>query len=367
MSTAATNRILFGLRVFAFRKGVDSFFGELLQQMELSIPLTKFMVSRQAAAEARGSFVAPVIGELGVRMAEGQAFSESSDGILSDLNVLMIHTGEKVNNVIEGVRTARFLNQSMAKISEMITTALWFPCVMLAISVAVVFFFGLTIIPEFVGLMSLKNLGVSYQIVHPFVQWSLKYAVFIIPTLILGTAYVVWSVFNLTGRVRAFLDVFVPPYNIYRLKKAGELLIIFSGMIRNGVQLDEVIATVIDRENAYIRWHLEIMRSRIADGYPLVGGVDPDGQVVVGALDTGLLPGPVIEQLMSFNNSGKLEEAMRRIGFENVDDMLKIVKKNVVTIAGCIKFLAWTVIGYIAYDTLTLSAKLSQYTQTNSF
>ena len=359
--------MMFGIRVAMFRSSIDSFFGELLQQMDLSIPLAKFMVSRKGAAEARGSFVAPVIGEMGERMAEGASFSDSAIGILSDLNILMIKAGERVNRVKEGVNTARYLNHSMSKMTDIILSSLWFPCLLVLISFAIIFFFGLAIIPEFVGLMPLKNLGTSYQIVYPLVQWLLEYSLYLVPIGVAAFAFVVWSIFNLTGRLRSVFDVFVPPYNIYRLKKAGELLIIFSGLIRNGVKLDEVISTVMERECAYIRWHLEIMRTRIADGFPLVGGVDPDGQIVVGALDTGLLPGKVIEQLMSFNNSGKLDEAMKRIGFENVDDMLKIVKLNVAFIAGFIKFLAWTVIGAIAYDTLTLSAKLSQFSQSGLF
>lgn len=364
---ALLEQFIFNVRTAVFRNQVDGFFTELLQQMELSVPLAKFFVSRRGAAEARNSFVAPVIGVMGERMANGLTFSQSSEGILSDLNVLMIQTGERVNNVIEGVKTARFLNQSMAKISDMIKNALLFPCALILLAIGVVFFFGTTIIPEFVSLMPLNKLGASYQVVYPVVQWALKYAIFLVPIILAFIAYVVWSLFNLTGKIRNFLDIFVPPYNIYRLKKAGELLIIFSGMIRNGVQLDEVISTVIDRENRYVRWHLEIMRERIADGKPLVGGIDPDGTVIQGALDTGLLPGQVIEQLMSFNNSGKLEEAMQRIGFENVDDMLTIVKRNVFVIAGFIKYAAWIVVGAIAYDTMTLSAKLSQFTQSIAF
>ncbi|MFD2274174.1 hypothetical protein ACFS07_32735 [Undibacterium arcticum] len=223
------DRFIFQLRSIFFRSKVDQFFfGELIQQLELSVVLGRFMKSRSAAAQSQGSFLAPVYTEMADRFADGRSFSDSGEGILSNLNILMIQAGERVNNVIEGVRTARFLNQSMARINALIFfQTLWWPVTMIFIAAAATFFFGLTIVPEFIGLIPLSGLGTSYQFAMPVATWSNDH-VWVVLILATALSYAVWwGLFNLTGSARAILDLFVPPFNIFRLKKAGELLIIF--------------------------------------------------------------------------------------------------------------------------------------------
>lgn len=363
---SAFTDLLFKARIIWFQNRIDKFFADLIMQLNLEVPLGKFLLSRHTAADATSSFSAPVLGLLQQRVAKGDSLSESGVGIFSELNILMIEAGERVDNLQEGVKTARFMNQSMQKILDLLIDNLKSPVVYALAAIGVVGFFGTTVIPDFAVLLPLKDLGPSFQIVSPLVNWFVEWIWVVTPILIFLSGLLIWSVTNWTGRVRNAFDIVVPPYNLYRQKKAAEFLIIVSGLMRHGIPFDEILRTIEEREGRYMRWHIGIMRDRIANGLPIVGGIE-DGQLVQGALDTGLLPGAVIEQLISFNESERLEEAMKKIGFENVDEMLLIVKSNVVVIAGILKYLAWTVIGFLAYDTVTLSARLSALSHSGQF
>jgi type II secretory pathway component PulF len=367
MMNGLVGRIFFRMQIWMFQSSLDKFLGELLQQLDIGVLLGKFMRSRSAAAKARKSMFAPVYSIMATRFSDGKSFSEACEGILPALNILMIASGEKVDRVRQGVETARFLNRSMKKVQGMIFGALWWPITLDFMAMGMVLFFGLAVVPEFTSMMPVSRLGTSYQMAYAVANFAREYGWFIAPVLISLAVFIPWSVFNLTGPVRRVLDVAIPPYNIYRLKKAGELMIIFSGFWRNGLQIDEVLTTVMARECPYIRWHLNIMRERVADGAPLVGGLDEDGHAIVGVLDTGLFPNAVIEELLSFANSDKLEVAMQRIGFENVDGMLAIVQANVSIMAKLFQWSASLVIGMLVYDTFTLSSKLSGLASSGQF
>lgn len=328
-----------------FRSKLNDFYEELLENLQMNIAVSHFLQTRRQLALKRKKGGEAAIYKLMLqRMEEGGSLSEAGRGLLPNSNLIMIQAGEHVAKIAAGVESALFANRSMTLMRAAVTKHLLTPIIMLIALFGLMMLFGFTVIPQFLFILPLERLGMGYRVTYTIMQTLSKNYLTIVPTLVVMIWGIVISVTRLTGTIRDWLDK-LPPYSIVRQYVSASLLINISGLLRNNVTLQDAVSLLLRDASSYERYHLATIKRRLNNGLALTA-----------ALDTGLIPYEVVDRLVSFEQAGssKLEEIIKRIGFENIDKSLRVVERNVLAVASMIKIVVGAMLGWLVYDTFTL-------------
>ena len=338
----------FAKKRFGQADSLSDFYDELLETIQMNIGINQFLESRRQTARRRKSNDVAVYSTLLRRMESGDALSEAGRGYLPDSNRIMIEAGEHVNQIGEGVKTALFANESSAKMRSIITKYMVKPCGLAFADIGLLMLFGVQVVPPFLTVIPVEKLPAALRFSFNFASFVVNYSLLVVPLLIAAILWIVWSLRNYGGTARRYLDL-IPPYSIYRHIVSSEVMITFSGLLRNNVTMQDAIGLMLQNSSPYERSHLLVIRKRMNKGEPITV-----------ALDTGLVPRRIIDRLRSFESAGSshLEEAMRKMGFENVDRSLKIVEVGVKFSSDIIFLMAGSVLGWLFFDVFMLAPQL---------
>jgi type II secretory pathway component PulF len=341
------------VKMFRREDTLTEFYEDLIEHIRMNIGIKQFLNSKQETARRRKANDLAIYKTMANRTVAGDELSVAGRGFLPTANIIMIQAGERVNRVADGLATALFANKSASKMRSIIVGALFKPVLFFFMAFGLMILFGTSVVPQFLTIMPLEHVPSSLRLSFKMTQFLLNYAWVVIPggcALIAGT---VWSLDNLVGPARRYLDV-IPPFSIYKHVRASSVLITLSGLIRNNVTLQDAFNVMIQNATPYERSHLKPIRARLNQG-----------QRLTKALDTGLLPQAIVDRLASFEEAGSnhLETDMSTMGFENVDRSLKSVERGVKASAQVVFILSGSILGWLAFDLLTLAPAMQQSIQ----
>ncbi|SNT21933.1 Type II secretory pathway, component PulF [Noviherbaspirillum humi] len=324
-----------------FRSSLADFYDELADQLRMNVSIGQFIASKQAAAKRRNQSQSVVFAVMKKRLGIGGGLSDALRGFIPSANLIMIRSGEQVGRLIEGVSSAGLANRSMTKMRNMMLAVLT-PALTLFLGLfGVYLMFGFMIVPQFLFIVKLEKMGGSFQIAYFLAEILTKWWYVVVPAFIGFITLVSMSVPRWTGRLRRWMD-YIPPYSIYRSYLSAVLLINLSALLRSNVTFRDALTLMSKDATPYMRSHLMRMQKNLAKGGTLAA-----------AMDTGLIPAPLIDYLVSFEASGKLEEVMKRIGFENLERALTAMEIKLRAQAAVIKAVTGVFLAWIFLDTFS--------------
>lgn len=330
-----------------FRSNLSSFYEELQDQLRMSVSIGQFLASCQTAAQRRGQSKSFVYKQMRYRLNIGGTLSDALRGFVPPSNLLMIQSGEQVGRLMEGVSCAHIANKSVSAMQAMMFRVL-LPAILLFLGLfGVYLMFGIMIVPEFLSIVKLEQMGGSFKIAYYLAETAKNWWYLIVPALIGSLVVIFWSISNWTGPLRRMADR-LPPYSIYRQYLSAVVLINFSGLLRSNVALRDAIILMHKDGSPYLRMHLNRMQINLARGGTLAT-----------SMDTGLIQADLIDYLVSFEVSGKLEEVMKKIGFENLERALTVMEVKLKVQAASIKAFTGVFLGWLFFDTFSFGQVVS--------
>jgi type II secretory pathway component PulF len=336
------DQILLRFAVFTLRMRIADFYDELVEQLRMNIGLGQYLRSCLAQSKKKKETIASAYQLLLTRVERGAGLSEAARGILAPGSLILISAGERVARVADGVEAAAFAEKARKRMTAVFFKHLVGPLVLLVGLIGLMAVIGLSVIPQFLFLVKVTDLGSSFRFIHGTVEFFRKWGWPAGGGLIMLILLVVVSVPRWFGRVRGWLDYF-PPWSLYRLYTSSSLLIALSGLVRNNVTMRESIALLKSTAGGYQRHHLGLIETRLLRG-----------KTFSEAVDTRWLPKLIVDRLAHFEAAGQLEVTLRRIGFENLDRSIELLDRSVATAAGAVRLAVGATLAWVVFDLFTL-------------
>lgn len=338
------------VRAFRRHENLIEFYRDLLENIQMNVGISLFLQSREAVAARRKHADRPVYGRMLRNIKDGKVLSDAGAGFFPGNNRIMIKAGERVDRVADGLATAIFANESSDKMRKMILSKLALPAAVLVADMILLLIFGAVVVPPFLAVVPLEKLPSSMRFSFAFTEFVVGYLWMVVPATLSAVAWFIWSLPNLSHPARKYLEK-TPLYSLYRYSVSASMLITFSGLLRNNVTLHDALTLMIQSATPYERSHLDIIRRRLNQGIPLTA-----------ALETGLMPVGIIDRLRSFESAGssKLDEAMRKMGFEHIDRTLKMVERSVRLSAALVFLMSSAVLGWMMVGNMMLTPTMQE-------
>lgn len=265
---------------------------------------------------ARGLSVATVYHAIEQRLRKGRTFSQAIKGFVPEDEAMLIDAGEASGRLAEAFLAALRSQSAKEEMRGAMAGAMAQP---------IFNFLGLIVSSVALGKMLWPDLMATFAEKYwpawclPMIHFDLWIAnnwfVLSLVVLLLPLYYMTLPAW--TGRSRQFFDR-IPPWSLYRDRNASSLLVIFAGLIRAGMTVDEAIKRISKTATPYMKWHLAQMSRRMK-----VHGNDP-----IKTFQTGLFSQPILDRLGDSLRTRSPDEALSMMGEKSLAAILKIVKQS---------------------------------------
>ncbi len=264
---------------------------------------------------ARDLSVATIYQAIEQRLRKGKTFSQALHGFIPTDEEMLIDAGEASGRLSEAFRAALMSQSAQAEMRGAMAGAMAQP---------VFNFIGLIVSSIALGKMLWPDLMATFSEKYwpdwclPMIHFDLWIAdnwwVMVVGLVLLPLYYVTLPAW--TGRSRLFFDK-LPPWSLYRDRNASSLLVIFAGLIRAGLTVDESIKRLLISATPYMRWHLRLMATRMK-----VHGNEP-----IKTFQTGLFSQAILDRLGDTLRTRAPDEALSEMGEKSLSSILKMVKQ----------------------------------------
>lgn len=316
--------MIFAIKVFfakmAFMKARGDIYETLALQLESGgsrrvETLTEVFRAWAKRDAARGLSVATIYQAIEQRQRQGKSFSQALHGFVPADEEMLIDAGEQSGRLAEAFRAALMTQNAQSEMRGAMSGAMAQP---------VFNFLGLVISSIALGKMLWPDLMATFAEKY-WPDWCIpmiKFDLWIADHWwVMGAGLVLLPLYYITlpawtGRSRLFFDRF-PPWSLYRDRNASSLLVIFAGLIRAGLTVDEAIKRLLVTATPYMRWHLKLMATRMK-----VHGNDP-----IKTFQTGLFSEAILDRLGDTLRTSAPDEALSLMGEKSLGAILKMVKR----------------------------------------
>lgn len=247
----------------------------------------------KVASRRRGlSYLATILSDVlkgleGGRASIGEALTEWVPGAESS----MITAGEASGRLVDAFRELAWNTSEQARVWASVKAQFILICVLILASLALMYYVLAMAVPE--ATKMLKPEMVSKLIVAPY---YIDIGEFIVGNVVvlglailaMGTAAFV-SLPRWVGKRRTSLSKWLPPWSLYSWTQASFFLSAVSSMLSAGVTFRQAIEMILPAASPWQRWHLRRMRSALMSG-----------KSEVESMDTGMLPDPVMDQILIY-------------------------------------------------------------------
>jgi type II secretory pathway component PulF len=265
---------------------------------------------------ARGLGVATIYQAIEQRLRKGQTFSQALKGFVPTDEAMVLDAGEASGRLPEAFNAALTSQGAKEEMRGAMAGAMAQP---------IFNFLGLIVSSVALGKMLWPDLMATFAEKYwptwcmPMIHFDLWVASnwFVLPLgLVLLPIYYV-TLPTWTGRSRQFFD-HIPPWSLYRDRNASSLLVVFAGLIKAGLTVDEAIKRISKTSTPYMKWHLSLMAKRMK-----VHGNDP-----IKTFQTGLFSQAILDRLGDSLRTRSPDEALSMMGEKSLKAILKLVKRS---------------------------------------
>ncbi len=275
----------------------------------------------------------------------GNTFAEAIREWVPEGDVYLIAAGEDRGNLKESFDELLRVTEEQRKIQSLVSSNIYPQFFTVALLLGVIYGFSSYIAPQFKDLIPEEKWPPIAIYYFGFSDAVLKYFAYFGAVLTVVIVLVGLSFKNLTGPVRQTLDK-LPPWTIYRELESTKLLIVLSGMIHSGISSSDAISKIEKFSSPYTRYHLKLMRQRLAMGIN-------EGE----AMNTGMLPEDLADDVMDYGKRAGFSKGIMSIGRRAGNQVVKKIESNIGKVGKTINYLIY---GYAGFAIVTISELVSQ-------
>jgi len=236
----------------------------------------------------------------------------------------MIISGEQAGKMAISVKELAWNVGEQARIKETAMSK-GLPILFLIIAAFALMMYVITMVVPQASMMISPAIASDLLIAPYYIaagEWVIEW---IIPILIVVAAVVVGAVMSLTrwsGKYRTKADRISLPWSMYSWTQASFFLSSISAMLQSGQTPLDAIKEIQRAASPWQKWHLRKMASNLEKGL-----------AEVEAMDTGMLPDPVMDRLLMYSTLPSFPEVMARLA----KDSIKMYEKQVTRVANTLQ------------------------------
>lgn len=170
-------------------------------------------------------------------------------------------------------------------------------------------------------------------------QWVIEWMVPIGIALVAAVIGATMSLSRWTGKQRIRADRIALPWSVYSWTQASFFLSSAAAMLKSGTTFRDALKEMQRNASPWQRWHMRRMLSSLQAGAPEVR-----------AMDTGMLPEPVMDRLLMYASLPSFPDAMQRLA----KDSIKMYEKTINALASRIQI--GVMIGLAVFILLTFAS-----------
>lgn len=249
----------------------------------------------------------------------GRDFGHAIQGWVPDSERLVIEGGEQAS-LPDAIQRAIMISESLRSITATIRNGLAYPCMLFAAAIGFMFFFGISVIPQFEEILPRDQwYGIAYQmaLMSDFARNWLIWVLLLLAALgvLIGVTMPRW-----TGPMRVRFDRY-PPWSLYRLVIGSGFMLTAAAMLKAGVKETKVL---ISLQRGASKWYTE----RLSRTHFQIKGGNNFGEALY---RTGFnFPDKeTVKDLRAYARLGKFEENLERMGERWLTESVKRVKAQV--------------------------------------
>lgn len=248
-------------------------------------------------------------------LADGRTFADSVRPFVPKEESMIIESGEASGKIVESFKSVTRQAEADQEIKKTMRQGMSDPLVGVVSFLIVSIVCGMKVWPPLLSAIDEKYWPTW---VWPMVNAQISLAAWwphYLAGLIGFICFIVWSLPNLTGRIRTVLD-YIPPYTIYRLRQSSALLGVMGGLLNAGMEMSAAFKRVADISNPYMRWHIRKILKKM----------ESSGSDGIKSLDVGLFNMVIMDRIEDASASRGFDETLTYIGTTALDSVIDRVK-----------------------------------------
>lgn len=288
------------------------FYDRMMRSAKGSIPPDRSLETRHLRFLKKKDVRRHVIKELVDELRDGTRLSDAMAAFIPPSERLMIASGEMLGRTEDGFHWARYVADSTAKMAKAVKGAMTYPVILCVLLGLLLVLTSYRMVPVMLDIAPLEKWPPVSKLLHTVATgvttWGLPALVVLL--LVLSVAF--WSLARYVGPARSFLDRWIPPYNLYREYQAALFLIALSALMKAGRPFEDAVHSISAIASPWLKRHMVEIADRAGDG-----------RVLSEALNTGLLPADVVDDIEEYCQVGSFDAAIGSIGEYIVDDAIE--------------------------------------------
>lgn len=180
---------------------------------------------------------------------------------------MLIQAGEESGTLSQAFKNAVTATSAVSGMIGAVIAAMAYPVMLLVILIMIVVGFSLFAVPMLTELKDPSTWPSASQSLYTLSQIVVHKWWLISLSFILLVTVVAWSMKNLSGDIRKYLDK-IPPWNMYRAFQSSIFLISVSAMMKTGKPIFESIDQLNAASSKYVSSHLRVILGHLNSGSP---------------------------------------------------------------------------------------------------
>ena len=271
--------------------------------------------------------------DIASRLSSGASESEALNGFVPDVDAMMINSF-KDDDISSGFKNLMDYNIKVKEMNSALLKALTYPGLLFGISIVVVWYFSISLIPALTAALTPDmQLSSASEMMISLSQNFYLYLTSIGLTLIGLIVLLSWALPNYNGSFRRTLEK-IPPFSIYRIVNGCGFLNALAALSNSGYQQYEAIEEMKENSTKYLAYRLELIAEQIKGAKNL-------GSALVD-INLDFPDKKMLEDIELISRFGVLEDSLSKMADDMTEKGLNLINKQ----ATVLKHLATGVISF---------------------
>ncbi|OJY94456.1 MAG: hypothetical protein BGP25_05550 [Lysobacterales bacterium 63-13] len=317
MSAADTITLFLARRATFAGRSRSRFYDKLYRFTKAGVPIDRALGNMHARYITRKDPRAMLFARIRHGLQQGNPVSQSLASYIPSGERQLIQAGETSGKVFEGFREAKKMVEVSLEIRSALIAELLYPLMLLGVVIAILAVMSFQLVPQLLEAVPFPKWPPMARPLYYLSNGVAHYGLWVAVGLVLAVWASVYSLPRWRGVRREFADRWFPPWSVYREVVGSSVLIALSALTGAGVPIAKSVSQLRLTSTPWLGVHL----GRMANA--LEAGVD-SGK----AMRTGLFDAEVEDDIEDYSNSIGFDEALARIGEDQVRDAIARIKSR---------------------------------------
>lgn len=307
-------------------------------------------LEEQANIAKRGSPLQIALTEWVKVLRNGRSLSMAVREWVSTEESMLISAGEAAGDIPGGLASVVKVKRAGQQITSAVLGGVMYPLFIAVVAFGMLYLFSYKVIPAFeMAARGGSWTGMARMIIDftHFAQAWLHWIVLAFAAMVIGmvVSMPIWS-----GNGRIYADRF-PPYSIYRMMQGSSWLISLSALIQANMRMEDALARLLERAPQWGKVRMAAALRGLRRGQNLAEALYTSGYEFPDR--------EIISDLRVYANKSGLDEALRMVGDEWIEESVERIKSMMGIVFGVILVFAGLVIMFEVSGMMALMLQLN--------